>query len=197
MRNITKSIRGSSQATLGMSLHWRGMRSVAAADGLCKNSPAIGPVPGQQLRCHHQSVAVEGDGIMRRVSTVAIFGFGSVGVFLPLPASMLRGSAEGRKMKNPVASNAASVTAGKAAYQKYCRFCHGAEGLGDGAIGTEGSKPSDLTDEEWMRGSTDGEIFVVLRDGAGPKFEMKGFKGRMTDQDMWHVVNYIRSLAKK
>jgi mono/diheme cytochrome c family protein len=107
------------------------------------------------------------------------------------------GSPEGRKMKNPIVSDAKSVSTGRAAYQKYCRFCHGPEGLGDGPSAPKDSKPSDLTDAKWDRGSTDGEIFVVLRDGAGPKFEMKGFKGRMTDQDMWHVVNYVRSLSKK
>ena len=43
------------------------------------------------------------------------------------------------------------------------------------------SHPSNLTDEEWTRGSSDGEIFAVLRDGAGPKFIMRGYKSRMTD----------------
>jgi mono/diheme cytochrome c family protein len=114
-----------------------------------------------------------------------------------LGAQGTNGRAEGRKMKNPVAADAKSVTAGRAAYQKNCRFCHGPEGLGDGPSAPKGTKPSNLADNDWDRGSTDGEIFVVLRDGAGPKFDMKGFKGRMTDQDMWHVVNYIRSLAKK
>jgi mono/diheme cytochrome c family protein len=107
------------------------------------------------------------------------------------------GSAAGRKLKNPIVADAKSVGAGKTAYQKNCRFCHGAEGLGDGPSAPKGTKPSDLTDKEWTRGSTDGEIYTVLRDGAGPKFDMKGFKNRMTDEDMWHVVNYIRSLAKK
>ena len=136
---------------------------------------------------------------MRRVSTPAIIGTALCGVLLAVTVSAQGpgGSAEGRKLKNPVAANAPSVTAGKAAYQKYCRFCHGPEGLGDGPSAPKGTKPSDLTDKEWTRGSTDGELFVVLRDGAGPKFDMKGFKGRMTDQDMWHVVNYIKSIAKK
>jgi mono/diheme cytochrome c family protein len=133
---------------------------------------------------------------MRRVSNAAILGLGLSSV-LGVVSLDAQGSAEGRKMKNPVASTAASVGAGRAAYQKYCRFCHGAEGRGDGPSAPKGSKPSDLTDAEWVRGSSDGEIFVVLRDGAGPKFEMKGFKGRMTDEDMWHVVNYLRSLSKK
>ena len=70
---------------------------------------------------------------MRRASNAAMVG--SVLAFVALVAVSLSaqgngGSAEGRKMKNPVASSAASITAGKAAYQKYCRFCHGAEALG-------------------------------------------------------------------
>jgi len=137
---------------------------------------------------------------MRRASNAAMVG--SVLAFVALVAVSLSaqgngGSAEGRKMKNPVASSAASITAGKAAYQKYCRFCHGAEALGDGPSAPKDSHPSDLTDKVWTRGSTDGEIFVILRDGAGPKFDMKGFKGRMADTDMWNVVNFIRSIAKK
>jgi mono/diheme cytochrome c family protein len=140
-----------------------------------------------------------GDEMMRRVWTFSVGVWTSVVVVCVATAAAQgpNGSAEARKMKNPVASNATSVAAGKTAYQKYCRFCHGAEGLGDGPSAPKGSKPSNLTDREWTRGSTDGEIFVVLRDGAGPKFEMKGFKGRMTDEDMWYVVNYIRSIAKK
>jgi hypothetical protein len=37
----------------------------------------------------------------------------------------------------------------------------------------------------------------VLRDGAGPDFKMKGMKGRMTDTDMWNVINYLRSIGPK
>ena len=136
--------------------------------------------------------------MMRRVSTLAIVALASIVVLTAtITAQGPGGSPEGRKMKNPVAANASSVATGKTVYQKYCRFCHGAEGLGDGPSAPKGTKPSDLTDKEWTRGSTDGDIFVVLRDGAGPKFDMKGFKGRMTDQEMWHIVNYIRSIAKK
>jgi mono/diheme cytochrome c family protein len=59
------------------------------------------------------------------------------------------------------------------------------------------SHPSDLTDAKWDRGATDGEIFLVIRDGAGPDMKMKGYKGRMTDNDMWNVVNYLRSVGPK
>jgi mono/diheme cytochrome c family protein len=105
------------------------------------------------------------------------------------------GSAEGRKLKNPVAANAASIAAGKTAYARNCRFCHGAEGKGDGPSKPKDSLPSDLTDATWDRGATDGEIFVIIRDGAGPKFDMKGYKGRIADPEIWNIVNFVRTLG--
>jgi mono/diheme cytochrome c family protein len=59
------------------------------------------------------------------------------------------------------------------------------------------SHPSDLTDAKWDRGSTDGEIAMVIQNGAGPAFVMKGFKPRLSDTDIWNVVNYLRSIGPK
>lgn len=99
------------------------------------------------------------------------------------------------KLKSPVASNAASVAAGQQLYQKYCRFCHGATGRGDSPSAPQGMKPSNLADATWDRGASDGEIFTVIQEGAGPEYKMKGLKGKITDQDAWHLVNFVRSLA--
>ena len=57
-------------------------------------------------------------------------------------------------------------------------------------------KPSDLTDAEWKHGSSDGILFVVVRDGV-PKTGMRGYASRMTTNDIWHIVNYVRTLAPK
>ena len=129
------------------------------------------------------------------VACVAVASLAMVGA--PLRAQGLGGSPEGKKMKNPVASSADSLAAGKAAYEKNCRFCHGLGAKGDGTMAPKDSHPSDLTDDKWDRGSTDGEIFLVLRDGAGPDFKMKPLKGRVSEPDMWNVVNYLRSLGPK
>lgn len=107
------------------------------------------------------------------------------------------GSAEGKALKNPVAPSAASVTTGQQLYQKNCQFCHGPKGLGDGPLAPKDSKPANLTDAKWDRGSTDGEIFKVIMEGAGPDFKMKGVKGRIADNDVWNIVNYLRSIAAK
>ena len=134
---------------------------------------------------------------MRRV-VLSVLVLGCIGlVSSAVGAQNPGGSAEAEKLKNTVASSPASIAAGKAAFQKNCRFCHGADAKGNGPMAPEGTHPSDLTDDTWDRGSTDGEIFAVIRDGAGPKFDMKGYKSKMTEQEMWNVVNYLRSLQAK
>lgn len=134
---------------------------------------------------------------MIRVSPL-LFGLGvALATVVTISAQNPGGSAEGKAMKNPVAASAASVTAGQAAYAKNCRFCHGADAKGNGAMAPKDTHPSDLTDAKWDRGATDGEIFLVIRDGAGPDMKMKGYKGRMADNDIWNVVNYLRSVGPK
>jgi high-affinity iron transporter len=100
-------------------------------------------------------------------------------------------------MKNPVASTPASITAGAAAYKKYCAFCHGVAGKGDGPLAPKDAAPADLTDAQWDHGSTDGEIFAVIQNGGGPNSKMIAFKGKMPDQDMWHIVNFLHTLSPK
>ena len=107
------------------------------------------------------------------------------------------GNAAARAMKNPVAATPASVMAGAAAYKKYCAFCHGVDAKGNGPLAPKDSNPPNLIDATWVHGSTDGEIFTVIANGAGPDSKMVGFKGKMPDQDLWHIVNYLRSLGPK
>jgi len=99
------------------------------------------------------------------------------------------------KITNPVAADAASVASGKALYAKHCAQCHGDSGKGDGMMADEYTpKPADLTDAEWKHGSSDGEIFVVIRDGV-KKTGMKAFSKKMTTHQIWDVVNYLRSIG--
>lgn len=99
------------------------------------------------------------------------------------------------KLKNPVKSSAESIAAGEKVYKKYCKFCHGDDAKGNGALAPKDTHPPDLTDVKWDHGSTDGDIFASIRDGIGPKFDMKPQKDRIPDQDIWNNVNYLRSLA--
>ena len=80
-----------------------------------------------------------------------------------------RRNAEAQKLKNPVPVDDESVEAGKKAYKRFCASCHGPNGKGDGGMALSGGTPSDLTDETWDYGSTDGEIFVAIRDGVSSR----------------------------
>jgi mono/diheme cytochrome c family protein len=105
------------------------------------------------------------------------------------------GSPEARQLKNPVPVTPKSIATGEKLFRTYCRMCHGSDAKGDGPQAPKDTHPADLTDDKWDRGSTDGEIYEVIRNGAGPKFDMKGFRSKLTAQEMWSLVNYLRSIG--
>lgn len=104
-------------------------------------------------------------------------------------------NAEAQKLKNPVANDSESVEAGRKLYQRYCAPCHGAGAKGDGGMSLSGGTPSDLTDETWDYGSTDGEIFVAIRDGVSA--DMLAYKEKLNEKQIWQVVNFLRSVGPK
>ena len=111
------------------------------------------------------------------------------------PAGGAHHHPDAAKQKNPVAADATSIAAGKTVYEKNCANCHGNTGVGDGKMGAElNPKPSNLTDADWKHGSTDGEMFVLIRDGSKGT-GMKGYKSKLTEHQLWDVVNYVRTLG--
>lgn len=102
---------------------------------------------------------------------------------------------EAAKQKNPVTADATSIAAGKQVYEKSCANCHGKTGAGDGAMGAElNPKPSNLSDGEWKHGSSDGELFAVIKEGVKGT-GMRSFNSKLTPHQMWDVINYVRTLA--
>ena len=55
-------------------------------------------------------------------------------------------------------------------------------------------KPANLVDADWKHGSSDGEIFVVIRDGV-KNTGMKPYARKIKTDDIWNVVNYVRSIG--
>ena len=103
-----------------------------------------------------------------------------------------------RALTNPAAPTPESIAAGSAAYARYCAACHGSAGRGDGplaaATAAYGARPSNLADAAWQHGGSDGEIFVAIRDGIGPDFAMDAFGARLSESDIWNVVNFLKRL---
>jgi mono/diheme cytochrome c family protein len=105
------------------------------------------------------------------------------------------GNPEAAQIQNPAAATPASIAAGKRWYMQFCESCHGPSGQGDGtAAGAD--QPSDLSDGVWDFGSSDGEIFTVIRDGVSGK-DMRPFAERLSETDIWNVVNFVRTLGPR
>jgi copper resistance protein D len=133
---------------------------------------------------------------MRGVWTLLIVGCALLFLSVAVAAQKKGGDPKLAALKNPVPLNAASIKAGQAVYAKNCRHCHGLRGKGDGPLAPKNPKPADLTDDKWDHGSSDGEIYTLILNGApAPMSEMKPMKGTLSPTQIWQVVNYIRSIG--
>ncbi len=104
-------------------------------------------------------------------------------------------SAEDAAKTNPIRFTEASVDRGKKVYKTQCALCHGDKGDGKGDLATEMKlNVPDLTKPGFLDGRTDGELFALVGTGKDP---MPSQKGRMPEQQLWNVVNYLRALGGK
>ena len=89
--------------------------------------------------------------------------------------------------------------AGKVKYDANCVGCHGATGKGDGAAAAAlNPKPQDHTDGKAMNALTDKYLFDIIKQGGKAVQKaaiMPAANKKLTDQDIWDMVGYIRSLA--
>ena len=98
-----------------------------------------------------------------------------------------------KTMKNPVAKGDASNKAGLALYTKNCASCHGKAGLGDGVKARALKESSGDFSGAYYQDQTDGEHFYKTKFGRG---EMPKYEGKLTDDDIWNIVNYMRTFKK-
>jgi mono/diheme cytochrome c family protein len=130
------------------------------------------------------------------VAVIAVASLALVSTTVSILAQATKGgNPKAAAVKNPVQPTPKSITSGRQAYVRACRQCHGATGLGDGNLAPKNPSPPNLTDAEWIYGSSDGEIFAIIANGVGGDSEMKGHRSEMTATDMWNIVNYLRSIG--
>jgi mono/diheme cytochrome c family protein len=133
---------------------------------------------------------------MRRICTFAILSFFlfSSAVLFGQGASSESCSdpANIAKMVNPVKPNAESLAQGKKYYGYDCAMCHGKTGNGKGDV-DNGEKLPDFTNPDSLKDKSDGELFCSLKNGKG---HMPLERIRISPNELWNLVNYVRSLAK-
>ncbi|HEV2490896.1 MAG TPA: c-type cytochrome [Candidatus Acidoferrales bacterium] len=102
---------------------------------------------------------------------------------------------EDAKKANPVKATADSIAEGKRMYGYDCAMCHGENGDGKGDLATDMKlNLKDYRDAATLKEMTDGEIFYIIQKGKG---QMPSEGDRQKSNEIWNIVNFIRSLAKK
>lgn len=99
----------------------------------------------------------------------------------------------GQALENPMQANEASLADGKRLFTAQCVTCHAENGAGEPAMkGQLAAEIPNLTDDQWLYGSSDGEIFTLIQ--SGTPNDMQPFTGKLNERQIWNIVNYIRSL---
>jgi len=102
---------------------------------------------------------------------------------------------EAARRVNPVKPTSESIARGKRMYGYDCTMCHGKNGDGKGDLAADTNmKVTDFTDPDAMKDATDGELFYIIKNGKG---EMPPEGPRVKPTEIWNLVNYVRSFAKK
>jgi mono/diheme cytochrome c family protein len=150
-------------------------------------------------------ILTKSDGMIRRVIGAKAIPAVTTTLSGPGPrASHDVKSQETAKLTNPVASTPESIAAGKKAYDANCAACHG--NMAQGAVKAGviisiieeqgGKQAPDLTDDQWDHGSSDVEIYTIIKKGIPPTM-MAAWDGRIPDNEIWSIVNYVRTLVLK
>jgi len=96
--------------------------------------------------------------------------------------------------KNPFAGDAKAAKVGESQFRANCAFCHGL-----GARG--GGRGPDLTRAQKRHGNADADLFRTINEGVpGTAMPPNGATQQgvgMTEQEIWQVISYIRSVQAK
>lgn len=111
------------------------------------------------------------------------------------PAAKSAIPADAAKLTNPVKPTASSTAQAKKTYGYDCAMCHGADGDGKGDLAVDMKlKLTDYRDPAALKDKTDGELFYIIKNGIG---DMPSEGDRAKPDEIWNLVIYIRSFAKK
>jgi mono/diheme cytochrome c family protein len=99
-------------------------------------------------------------------------------------------AADAKTLKSPTPYSKTSIDKGKRLFLQNCTGCHGDDGKAELAVIAEATN---LTEPKGYKdGTTEGELFRNIRDGAGT--QMPPFKDTLNEQQIWDLVNFVRSL---
>jgi mono/diheme cytochrome c family protein len=103
----------------------------------------------------------------------------------------------GKDVKNPIPYTEDAAKEGSEHFQHHCQICHGLDGQNTGVPFAAKMDPpvADLSSKD-VQEYADGQLKWIIENGVGPS-GMPGWKGILSDEEMWNMVHYIRHLPAK
>jgi mono/diheme cytochrome c family protein len=101
--------------------------------------------------------------------------------------------ASAKTEKSPLKATPDVLKKGRGIFTSRCQKCHGNQGKGDGPDADSKAKPADLTASK-AEDNPDGVMYYKVANGQPPK--MPAFKGLMSRDEIWTVVEYAKSLRQ-
>jgi len=99
------------------------------------------------------------------------------------------------KAENPVKPTAESLARAKKWWTLDCEMCHGTNGGGKGETAKDMKLTlPDFSDPATFKDRTDGELYWIIKNGHN---DMPAEGPRISTEQGWDLVNYVRSLGKK
>jgi mono/diheme cytochrome c family protein len=87
---------------------------------------------------------------------------------------------------------------GKELYVRYCSGCHGEDGRGEAK--TFRPNVANLSVKELMDQVSDEYLFSAIKNGGaavGKNAAMPAWKSQLADQEIWDIVTFVRTLARR
>ncbi len=87
---------------------------------------------------------------------------------------------------------------GKSIYNRFCIYCHGEKGEGDGPAGSlSGVDTGDLSNKAYMSLLSDRELYERIAWGEEkyPYLQMPGWRSSLSENEIRAIVKYVRTLA--
>jgi mono/diheme cytochrome c family protein len=94
------------------------------------------------------------------------------------------------ELRNPVKPTEGSLSQGKTLFEINCLICHGQTSSERGPVGKKLVPPPPGLDHDMVKGLSDSTIFKAMTFGFG---RMPSFKDKLTPQERWNLVNFLRT----
>ena len=96
---------------------------------------------------------------------------------------------------SPTAVDEASLQRGNELFATNCTSCHGEDGMGTGPA-AEGLDPAPAPIARTSQMMADAYLFWRISEGGVPfGTQMPGWKEVLSEEDIWDVINYVRSIS--